>query len=235
MELFFKRKYKNTSYSQCGEDRILKFLFDNILKISKPSFLDIGAHHPYYLNNTNIFYESGSSGINIDPNEISIQLFKKHRPRDISLQLGISDKATELDFYTFRYSTHNTFDPVEAEKHKDALLSITKIKVQTIEYIIQEYANGVFPDFLSLDVEGLDLRILKTIDFSTNGPKVICVESNFEKSKTIWDKNYELIHYLKKENYVVYSDTFINTIFLQRKAILNLEGTFFYDGLSINI
>ena len=54
-----KRKPENNqflkkSYSQCGEDLIVKFIFD-ILNIKNPSYIDIGAHHPNYISNTALF------------------------------------------------------------------------------------------------------------------------------------------------------------------------------------
>ena len=52
-------KNSKKSYSQTGEDIIIKTALAD-LGISKPSYLDIGAHHPYYLNNTALFYKQGS-------------------------------------------------------------------------------------------------------------------------------------------------------------------------------
>lgn len=51
---FSSIRHQLPSYSQCGEDRILAFIFRS-LGIDKPSYLDIGAHHPYMLNNTMYF------------------------------------------------------------------------------------------------------------------------------------------------------------------------------------
>ena len=61
--LFFKKYKPQISYSQSGEDLIVKHIFEN-LGVKKPSYLDIGAYHPFHLNNTVIFYLSGSHGIN---------------------------------------------------------------------------------------------------------------------------------------------------------------------------
>ena len=67
--LNLKRKnYKQISYSQCGEDLIMNFIFNN-LRIEKPSYIDIGAHHPFWLSNTFFFYKKGSKGINIEAND----------------------------------------------------------------------------------------------------------------------------------------------------------------------
>src|SRR5258705_5903293 len=87
-----KRTYRQNSFSQSGEDLIIKFIF-NALGIDKPSYIAIGAHHPYFLNNTAIFYESGSRGINIEPNDENIILFNRYRKQDINLNIGIAQET----------------------------------------------------------------------------------------------------------------------------------------------
>ena len=58
---FFKRLYiklfnepYNISYSQCGEDILIKFFLD-ARKINKITYLDVGSNHPVKLNNTFLF------------------------------------------------------------------------------------------------------------------------------------------------------------------------------------
>ena len=61
MSFFIKsKKGKNelpvplNSYSQCGEDLLVDYIF-KLRGIERPSYLDIGAHDPYYLSNTALF------------------------------------------------------------------------------------------------------------------------------------------------------------------------------------
>jgi len=54
---------------------------------------------------------------------------------------------------------------------------IDTIPVTTINDIVTRYCEGIFPDLLSLDVEGLDYEILASADFGSSRPKVICVET----------------------------------------------------------
>jgi hypothetical protein len=48
--------FSKVSYSQSGEDLIVRVYFD-ILGITNPTYIDIGAHHPYFISNTALFYE----------------------------------------------------------------------------------------------------------------------------------------------------------------------------------
>ncbi len=219
-----REKHQKISFSQSGEDLIVKFLFDAI-HIAQPSYLDIGAHHPYYLNNTTLFYLSGSTGINIEPDPSLFKSFITERKRDINLNMGISDKESEQDFYLFNVPTLNTFSKEEAakfEKEGDYFVKETKkIKVQTIEYILSQYSNNKFPNFLTIDAEGVDELILKSIDFKTNFPIVICVETLSFSSSGNGKKNYGLIHFLESNQYLLYADTNNNSIFIKKEYWVN--------------
>lgn len=215
-----KDKYKKVSFSQSGEDLIVKFIL-NGLKIEKPSYLDIGAHHPFYLSNTALFYENGSRGINIEPDPILFKEFIKHRKNDVNLNIGIADKEGELDFHILNPPSLNTFSKEEAERfeieHGYKITRVVKVQVNTIAHIIEKYCNGMFPHFLSLDAEGLDEQILYSINYNITAPIVICVETISFSTSGHGVKNYELINFLENKGYMVYADTYINTIFVQKK------------------
>jgi FkbM family methyltransferase len=211
-------QHKKTSYSQSGEDLIVKFIFDCI-GISKPTYLDIGAHHPYYISNTALFYENGSVGINVEPDPLLFNDFLIYRKNDVNLNIGVSDKNSELDFYVISTSTLNTFSKEEAEKYaQEGDYNITrteKIKVKTLNYILDKYANSIFPQFLSIDAEGVDELIIKAINFEKNYPIVICIETITFSTSGNGIKNKSLISFIESKGYMVYADTNINTIFVK--------------------
>lgn len=103
-----EKKYEKKSFSQSGEDLIVKFIIDN-LGINKPTYIDIGAHHPYFISNTALFYKNGCRGINIEPDPPLFKVFLKYRKEDVNLNIGISDCNSESDFYIISASTLNTF------------------------------------------------------------------------------------------------------------------------------
>ncbi len=204
-----------SSYSQCGEDLIVDFVFKNLLKIEKPSFLDIGANDPILFNNTFKLYRNGCRGINIDPNRESIKLFNKKRRKDINVHCGIGCEKGIKDFYIFGNSMLNTFDS-EVANIQGGVVATERVKVETIANVLFRHQYSAIPDFLSLDTEGMDEEILKSI-FSVSSqfglPKVICVETIRKLDDSEWQKNLELIEYLKDNGYTHHSDTFINSIF----------------------
>lgn len=214
----FGKKYRK-SYSQCGEDLLINYIF--ILRgIKNPSYLDIGANDPYLLSNTALFYSKGSKGINIEANPTLHNRFLKLRARDINLNIGISDKEDELDFYIMEDNTLSTFSKDECDAMQaqgKALKEIKKIKLTTVANVIDQYNNGRFPDFLSIDVEGMDFQILESIDFSKSRPKVICVEAAEYSPVGAGARRTEMIEFLVSKDYYEYANTNLNAIMVDRK------------------
>lgn len=212
--------FQKISYSQCGEDLIVKFIFDN-LNIINPTYLDIGAHHPYYLSNTALFYKNGSRGINIEPDPSLFKQFLKDRTEDTNLNVGIGDKNEILDFYIISSPTLNTFSKTEAEKYIEEgdykIQEIKKIEVLSLSEILNKIKSDVFPQFLSVDAEGVDEIVIKQIDFENNYPMVICLETISFSTSGKGVKNLQLINYIIEKGYFVYADTYINTIFVRRE------------------
>jgi hypothetical protein len=53
---------------------------------------------------------------------------------------------------------------------------VVQIQVTTLNDVIKQYSNDEFPDFMSIDIEGLDFDVLESCDFSKGKPLVLCVE-----------------------------------------------------------
>ena len=169
LEKFFLKK---KSYSQCGEDIfILEFFKD---KISKGIYLDIGAFNPIKFNNTYLLHKKGWKGTNIDLNQTSIDLFNILRPNDENICAAISDKVEKVEVYIENlFSPLNTISP---DRFK--LFDNDKLKGKTyfIETkMINNLINHKF-DFLNIDIEGLDIKVLKSINLKFYNPKLICIE-----------------------------------------------------------
>ncbi len=216
--------FKQESYSQTGEDVIVKFIFDR-LGIKAPTYIDIGAHHPFKLSNTALLYKTGSRGVNIEPDPDLFKSFLEYRKEDINVNLGIGDTNAELDFYVISSPTLNTFSKKEAESYQTegnySIKEVKKIQVKTVNSVLEEYVNGKFPQFLNLDAEGIDDLIIKSIDYESNFPIVICVESISFSTNGNGIKNSALIEYIVSKGYMVYADTYINTIFVREELWRN--------------
>lgn len=208
--------YSVKSYSQEGEDIILRKLFGN----RKDGFyVDVGAHHPMRFSNTYFFYKLGWSGVNIDAMPGSMKLFNKIRPRDINIEKPISDKKHILTYYAFNEPALNGFSKELSEKRESADNDYHIIFTKDIEtFTLAEVLDQNIPpnqtiDFLTIDVEGLDLNVLKSNNFKKYKPKVILIEIlESSLSKT---ENHEITKYLKEYNYSIYAKA-VGTVFFVR-------------------
>jgi FkbM family methyltransferase len=201
------------SSSQCGEDLIIHHIFVN-RGIPKPSYLDIGAHHPFRLSNTAIFYASGSRGVNVEPNPDLIQHFYQLRPDDINLQIAISDRDGSIDLH-IPYDSAALATVLPDQLPADTQeASVVSVPCMTLSSLIEQRLQGHVPDFLSLDVEGHDLMILQQLSSLAAHPKVICVETVSYSASGHGVKLDEIISFLTGIGYRVYADTQINTIFV---------------------
>ncbi len=205
------------SYSQNGEDIIIYGIFEALAK-KNIFYIDAGGYHPYNGSNTALFYLTGSSGIVLEPNTELFIPFLKKRPRDICLNIGLSDISGTQSFFLSSSGALGSLIPKEntgslsSEKLNSESVSIP---VRTLQEIINEYAPGKSIDFLSLDIEGMELPVLKTLDYTKNAPSVICVETVQHSPTCQKEKNADVIDFLKSNGYFVYADTFINTILVR--------------------
>ena len=149
--------YVNLAYSQDGEDMILRRLFE---RQKSGFYVDVGAHHPYRFSNTCYFYRRGWRGINIDPNPDAIEAFRRERPSDINICVGVSDSAGSLSFHFLNEPALNTFDAdLAADRARSPgyrLVEIRSVSVRRLDDLLAEYVPpGQRIDFLSIDVRRL--------------------------------------------------------------------------------
>jgi FkbM family methyltransferase len=220
-----------TTYSQHGEDLMILNLFD-LMGIQKPNYLDIGAHHPVTISNTALLYSRGSRGVNVEANPHLIEAFKRERPDEQTLNLGVAAKPGRRLFQIHHPdAAMNTFDQKQVEVLEAAghpTIEKVEVEVVTIDDLIIKYFDRSWPDLLSLDAEGLDYEILEsatlvippkivgTVKEPTRyiGPRIICVEARFEDSAKM--KNF-----LVNRGYSCICRMHMNLIFV-RRDYLNL-------------
>src|SRR5205823_3960574 len=134
-------------------------------------------------NNTYFFYRKGYRGVLVEPNVTMCEQLRTVRPGDTTLAAGIGvTAAREADYYLMTDPSWNTFSREEAEQRqkvtgqKISIRKVIKTPLLNINDVMEEHFGGA-PVFLSIDAEGLDLAILKSIDFDRFRPPLICAET----------------------------------------------------------
>lgn len=197
------------TYAQHGDDLMLVNLFD-MMGIEKPSYLDLGANHPVTISNTHLLYERGSRGVNVEANPSLMGLFTKYRPEDINVNVGVGVKLGRQPFYMVgETSGLNSFSKEEVESTGQKITKVVDIEVIGVNDIVRKHCGGQFPSLLLTDIEGLDYEVLRSADFTSSKPKVICTEIRSHQSNQVKD-------YLSTHGYMPYCRCQANLIFVLR-------------------
>jgi len=212
--------YVNKSYSQEGEDLVLARILDN-LKISTGFFVDIGAHHPIRFSNTYYFYQRGWRGINVDALPGTKYLFDRVRPRDITVECGVGEESGILEYFLFNDPALNTFSEQEAKKKNSSpyhIVETMKIPVVTLKQILDQNVPGQIPiDFMTIDAEGFDYKIIASNDWDRYRPRIILIELLNTELTAI--NSHPIAQLLQMNNYRIYAKTF-NTFFFLANELL---------------
>jgi FkbM family methyltransferase len=179
------------SKSENGQD--LFALFANRFK-REGTFLEFGAYDGVTFSNTFLLEKRLNwSGVLIDPIPKHFKQMKLNRGC-ISIHAAIT--VSKKEFVKILESpASNLSRPVS----KRSVTNKThKVPAFTLAEIMDKYFPAKSLDFLSIDVEGEDLEILASVDFSKYEINAICVEHNNrinskEILKYMEESGYELV------------------------------------------
>jgi FkbM family methyltransferase len=178
------------SYSQCGEDlHLLEHYFKD--KKGPGVFLELGALDGVLYSNTKLFEdELGWTGILIEPNPDQFVSLLRHRPRCKLYQSLVSDSKEPCTFRFFRHghaAVSGVQDTLPAAHHAEyfdkygflpnGTMAMTPVSLT--EIVKDSGFQGI--DLLSLDVEGHELNVLRSYDFSV--PIRIILIENLENTE----------------------------------------------------
>jgi len=213
----FINRYYQKSYAQEGEDLILYRMIYG--KIEKGFYVDVGAHHPKRFSNTYFFYEQGWQGINIEPMPGSKRNFDKVRTRDINLEIPINSTEKELTYYIFNDPALNGFSKdlslLRNQSPDYRIIKTVNMKTKTLSSVLNEHLSGEQKiNLLSIDVEGLDLEVLKSNDWRNYKPDFIMVEE--KEFNIVQPEQSNIFSFLKQMNYQLVAKTLSTLIFSLR-------------------
>ena len=206
----------NQFYSQFGEDAIL----EKYLKEDKGFYLDIGSGDPVRGSNTYFLYKKGWKGILIDPLTRNIFSSKVIRRKDKIIQglVGATNKSYPFfEMYPYEYSTTNN-EIVNGLINNGRAKLIKKVQLKT--FSVSELNLNINLDqasLLSVDCEGLDLEVLKTIDLKTIKFRVICAE---DYDFNLMSKSSEINQYLNENGYEIVDRAGPSSIYIKSSWLL---------------
>ena len=205
IKLFFNLLYTKglktkVSHARNAEDLFALNYFKNN---SKGRYIDIGAFHPIRNSITYLLHKKGWHGINIDLNKISIDLFNLARPKDINLNLVISDVEKKVNIYQNKdLGVLNTVNLKYASTFLKEF-STKESQSTNLNNVLKNYNSGSKKfELMNIDAEGTDYLVLRGIDFEKYSFKLIFIETHQYDSYT--KKESDNIHSLLKSKGYIY-------------------------------
>ena len=191
LKKIYYEKYTKKTYSLTGVDLIIDYLFKNI---DKGVYVDVGCNHPIKYNNTYLLYKRGWSGINIDSDSSSIELFNKFRSNDFNIRNIVSeDESIKKLYFYHKRSALNTLSKELADSRSSKPLKIIEEKSVTLNKIIESspFKNSKII-LLSIDIENHEYEALKNFNFSKYNIDVLVVETTNTRLKKLEMYNQSL-------------------------------------------
>lgn len=212
-------------YGNDREDAALLLLFEQLgYKGRDVRYLEIGTNDPVRFNNTYNFYLRNQNihkgGTLVDPWPSVGYLASIIRPQDNFIQGAVSaESGGMISFWACKSSTvsslnlehHSKWD---GQSHNE----VKEIKVPLLG--INDILSGLdyVPDFLLIDAEGEDVRIIRAIDFNRYRPTVIMIEiAHMDRSEN------DLRDFMAQKGYSVYAGIEQNIIFVLDEEMKKLR------------
>ena len=215
----FKNKKKGNYFGEFGEDILINRFFR---KKNDGFYVDIGCYHPIKGSLTYYLYKKGWRGLNVDLSKVSIDLFKLARPKDYNIHAAVADFDGETHF--FENGVINQQNTLENNGANLKKIKIIAFKLQTL----LEKLNIKHIDFLNVDVEGSDYKVISSLDLNKIRPKMICIEENKYDIKDII--NDAIQSFMNSNDYFLFSRIGVSSIYIDSyikgeiKNIMNITN-----------
>ena len=209
----FKNKRKGNYFGEFGEDILINRFFR---KKDNGFYVDIGCYHPTKGSLTYFLYKKGWRGLNVDLSKISIDLFKLARPKDYNIHAAVTDFDGETHFFeNGMINQQNTLENSETNLKK---IKIIAFKLQTL----LEKLNINHIDFLNIDVEGSDYKVISSLNLNKIRPKMICIEENRYDIKDIINDTIQNL--MNSNDYFLFSRIGVSSIYIDNHLKGEMEN-----------
>lgn len=204
-----KKKY----HSQFGQDAFLdKIIFDGK---KDGFFIDIGANHPQKLSNTLYFERLGWEGIAFEPQPRLCKLWKARGGKTQCFNYALGDKESKVEFAEYRGDDeYGSLAGVASTLGASASGEKYWVRQRRLGNVLREL-NIKEVDFVSMDVEGYEMNVLRGIDFEDVDIKCFVIENNKHRGLTEIDMGMR--KFMDKKGYAFIGRIGIDDVFIKRR------------------
>jgi len=197
------------SFSQFGEDALLWEFFS---KNPRGVFVEVGANHPTVCSQTFFLETQGWKGILVEPLPAKAQLLREQRPgsRVFQSAAGAPEQRGRARLAVATSDSLSGFSPYAGA----AIERFEEVQVKTLDDILAEAGNPKL-DFVSIDVEGWELEVLRGFDLERHRPSILLVEDHLQR--------LGVHRHLVRSSYRLVKRTGCNSWYVPRAAPFNLS------------
>jgi FkbM family methyltransferase len=208
----FRNSKKNVHLGEFGEDIFVRRFFK---KFKKGFYVDVGAYHPIKGSLTRDLYKKNWTGINIDLSKISIDLFKLSRPKDINLRAAITD----FDGKTFFYEN----SPINQQNSLEENPNAQKIEIDCykLNTILDNHEIKIV-DYLNIDTEGSDFKVISTFNFKKFNPTLVSIEFNDYNFNNLINSDINIL--MEQNNYKLISKFGVTCFYTQKENLEKIQN-----------
>ena len=177
-------------------------------------YVDVGSYHPIKGSLTYDLYKKNWSGVNIDLSRISIDLFKLSRPQDINIRAAVTD----FDGKTFFYENSAINQQNSLKENSNAQkIEIDCYKLNTI--LDNHEIKKV--DYLNIDAEGNDFKVISTFDFKKFNPTLVSIEYNEYNFNDLINSDINIL--MENNNYKLISKFGVTCFYTRKENIEKIQ------------
>jgi FkbM family methyltransferase len=199
------------SFSQFGEDSLILKFFEGK---TDGFFVEVGANDPEAISQTLLLERKGWRGILVEPNSKYRDRLRSLRPQSQVFQVACgSPEQCGKALLLLNDAGSRLAPPSEGLP----VAGYEEVQVMTLDEILKQAGNPRM-DFLSIDVEGFELEVLRGFDLERHQPRLLLIEDNF--------LNRLKVHrHMKRRGYRLVKRTGCNNWYVPRGQSFDLSTT----------
>ncbi len=207
----FRNSKKKVHLGEFGEDIFVRRFFK---KYKNGFYVDVGSYHPIKGSLTYDLYKKNWTGLNIDLSKVSIDLFKLSRPKDLNLRAAITDYDGKIDYY--ENSPINQQNSLNEKPHAKKI-QIDCYKLNTI--LDKNEIKKI--DYLNIDAEGNDYKVISSFNFKKFEPILISIEFNDYNLNNLINSDINIL--MEKNEYKLISKFGVTCFYVHKNNVLEIQ------------
>lgn len=179
-----------TSVSQSGEDLLV---LDYFKQKSRGFFIEVGANDPVKFSQTWLLEQHGWQGALVEPLALKCDRLREQRPNSRVFQVAVGAPEDRGET-TLHITADDMFSALYSREKCPVETHLETVHVITLDEVLTQL-DWPEVDFVSIDVEGMELAVMRGFNLERVRPKLLLLEDhmkNLRLHRHVWQRGYRL-------------------------------------------